>query len=74
MERILTVGGPAFPERAVPWAPWPSEPEFRLPVGTAYAAKGRRCGGGFLVSAGFMAGLKDKSSLKTPECHKAEPT
>lgn len=67
VERILTVGGPAFPERAVPWAPWPSEPEFRLPVGTAYAAKGRRCEGGFLVSAGSMAGLKDKSSLKTSE-------
>ena len=34
---------------------------------TAYAAKGRRCEGGFLVSAGSMAGLKDKSSLKTSE-------
>jgi hypothetical protein len=67
VERILAPGGQVFPDRVVPWAPWPSTPEFRLPIETEYAARGRRCDDGFLVSAGSMAGLEDKSSLRTSE-------
>jgi hypothetical protein len=67
VERILAPGGPVSPDRTVPWAPWPSTPEFRLTVETVHAARGRRCEGGFLVSAGSMAGLEDKSSLRTSE-------
>ncbi|MGH3245653.1 MAG: DUF4357 domain-containing protein, partial [Trebonia sp.] len=67
VERILAPGGPASPERTVPWAPWPSAPEFRLLIETVHAARGRRCDDGFLVSAGSMAGLEDKSSLRTSE-------
>ena len=67
VERILAPGGSASPDRTVPWAPWPSTPEFRLPIGTVHAAQGRRCDDGFLVSAGSMAGLEDKSSLRTSE-------
>jgi AIPR protein/Domain of unknown function (DUF4357) len=66
VERILAPGGSASPDRTVPWAPWPSEPEFRLPIGSV-AAWGRRCDDGFLVNAGSMASLVDKSSLRTSE-------
>jgi hypothetical protein len=67
VERILAPGGPVCPDRTVPWAPWPSTPEFRLTIETVHAARGRRCDDGFLVSAGSMAGLEDKSSLRTSE-------
>jgi AIPR protein/uncharacterized protein DUF4357 len=67
VERILTPGGSASPERTVPWAAWPSAPEFRLTIGTMHAARGRRCDDGFLVSTDSMAGLEDKSSLRTSE-------
>jgi hypothetical protein len=66
VERILGPGGAASPERTVPWAPWPSAPEFLLSIGTVHAS-GRRCDDGFLVSAGSMAGLEDKSSLRNSE-------
>ncbi len=67
VERILAPGGPASPDRTVPWAPWPSTPEFRLLIETVHEARGRRCDDGFLVSADSMAGLEDKSSLRTSE-------
>jgi hypothetical protein len=46
---------------------WPSAPEFWLPIGDGHEARGRRCDGGFLVSAGSMAGPKDWPSLSTPQ-------
>jgi hypothetical protein len=67
VERILAPGGQASPERTVPWAPWPSTPEFWLPIEAVHTARGRQCDGWFLVSAGSTAGLEDKRSLRTSE-------
>jgi hypothetical protein len=38
-----------------------------LPIETVHVARGSRCDGGFLVSADSMAGIEDKSSLRTSE-------
>lgn len=66
IERILASGGSASLGGTTPSAPWPSTPEFRLDIKRGvHEAHGRRCDGGFLVSAGSMAGLEDKSSLQT---------
>lgn len=67
VERILASAGSASPGGTAPSAPWPSEPEFRLPIRSMQEARGRRCDGGFLVSAGSMAGLDDWPSLTTPQ-------
>jgi hypothetical protein len=67
VERILASDGSASPGGTAPSAAWPSAPEFRLPVRGVHEARGRRCDGGFLVSAGSMAGLDDWSSLTTPQ-------
>ncbi len=66
VERILASGGSA-PGGTPPSAPWPSVPEFRLPIRGVHEARGRQCDGGFLVSAGSMAGLDDWPSLTTPQ-------
>jgi hypothetical protein len=66
-ERILAPGGGASQSRIVPWAPWPSAPEFRLPIGAVHVARGLRCNDGFLVSEGSMAGFNDRSSLSTTQ-------
>lgn len=65
IERILASGGSASPGGTAPSAPWPSAPEFRLPIGDVHEARGRRCDGGFLVSAESIAGLRDWPSLQT---------
>jgi AIPR protein/Domain of unknown function (DUF4357) len=65
-ERTLASDGSANVLK-VSSALWPTEPEFTLPVGDGHEARGRRCDGGFLVSADSMAGLKDKPSLSTPQ-------
>jgi hypothetical protein len=67
VERILAPGGSASPSGMVPPATWPSAPEFRLPIKGGREARGHRCDGGFLVSAGSMAGLEDWPSLQTPQ-------
>jgi hypothetical protein len=67
VERILAPGGSASPAGTAPPATWPSAPEFRLPIKGGREARGRRCDGGFLVSAGSMAGLEDWPSLTTPQ-------
>ena len=67
IKRILAPGGSASPGGTAPPATWPSAPEFRLPIKGGREARGRRCDGGFLVSAGSMAGLEDWPSLQTPQ-------
>jgi hypothetical protein len=67
IERILTSGGSASLGGTAPTAPWPSTPEFRLSIRGAQQARGHRCDGGFLVSAGSTAGLDDWPSLTTPQ-------
>ena len=66
IERTLASDGSANVLK-VSSALWPTEPEFWLPIGDGHEARGRRCDGGFLVSVGSMAGLKDKPSLSTPQ-------
>jgi hypothetical protein len=66
IERILGSDASASPGATAPSAPWPSAPAFRLPI-RGVQARGRRCDGGFLVSAGSMAGLDDWPSLTTPQ-------
>ncbi len=63
VEGILADDGPA-PGIGTPW---PSAPEFRLAVGSAGRAWGYRCDGGFMVSAGSLAGTEDWPSLTTPQ-------
>jgi hypothetical protein len=65
IERILTSG--ASLDGMTSSAAWPSAPEFRLSIRGVHEARGRRCDGGFLVSAGSMAGLDDWPSLTTPQ-------
>jgi hypothetical protein len=65
VKRVLGSAGPASPGVTAPPSTWPSEPEFRLPIRDVHEARGRRCDGGFLVSAGSMAGLRDWPSLQT---------
>jgi hypothetical protein len=66
VERILECGGSTSSGATAPSAPWPSAPEFRLDIKRdVHEAQGRRCDGGFLVSAGSMAGLRDWPSLQT---------
>jgi AIPR protein/Domain of unknown function (DUF4357) len=65
VEHILGSPGSASPGVTAPSATWPSAPEFRLPIGDVHEARGRRCDGGFLVSADSMAGLRDWPSLQT---------
>ena len=67
IERILESGGSASPGGTAPSASWPSAPEFRLPIKGVHEARGRRCDGGFQVSADSMAGLDDWPSLTTPQ-------
>jgi hypothetical protein len=54
-----------FGDEREPHAPWPSQPEFGLPVRSNQRAAGRRCDGGFLVQAGSRAAANDQSSLST---------
>jgi AIPR protein/Domain of unknown function (DUF4357) len=66
VKRVLAPGGSASPGGTAPPATWPAAPEFRLTIKGGPQARGRRCDGGFLVSAGSVAGLKDWPSLQTP--------
>ena len=67
IERILASDKSTSTGSTAPSTPWPSTPEFRLPLGTAHEARGRRCDDGFLVNAGSMAGLDDKRSLSNTQ-------
>ena len=67
VERILASDGSAPPEGTAPPATWPTGPEFRLTIKGGRQARGRRCDGGFLVSVGSTAGLKDWPSLQPPQ-------